>query len=1604
MKTKLTVSFLLGLLTLAFVYNNTTEITEENFIPGPGGSGDNFLIGAFNSAFDFEYEYDSLQFNIWHTYGYGDMVTGTDGRHYRPGWQHWKWAPADSLYATGNDYVGQVNSVLSGIPSDMKAYLTRPKIEWLRFGQRSDYQCEDTIYVNPDLWFYAFNDHIGHTVFDNGDTVQFCTPGNTTNSGSWADNPGFVVKRLKANGEQGLPYGDAAPFGDNECKWFIKPRIRIDSTVAHNSGNTNVCKIIVLNNDGDTIKNLIIKAVNFINPQNGQYNGQYLEEFFFGQNDSVLAIQGKWGTGYLFESRGTCTSDPGNLLNKADIQVYWYGNCDMWIDYVRVDNDIADELLNPNNPNHERDSLWLEWEGDIASGSNKAFRYYIELFEFNNIPCMEYIFRKLDTLTSGNVTLVAAFTPHLYAGHVPWRDRYRVMTTEQFKRNFLDRVGAQEVMIAPYPFTSAYRRVNNQEPDPYTPTWSKIPETLENTTGPGVLAEVVSPTEYDRWLQGYLDSIPYSFESPFSGGVRWTIEDDPGFFRYMMQFGDKISKETGLPFIFHTSAHSWYLSAGSNVTDYSGGMHARAEITGEVQREPTNEELDLISNISLTYGSKGLMWFEMLSLGTVGNAFYSRGILDPWQSGNSTPPRYENIYGQQKWNKLIAISARMKAWEPYIMSFNNDDRKSYICRLEREDLIEETYFWDVVSYIRGTGVPPCQSDAPDTTDAPAPEDLRYECYEERYLQVATFKKSTDDGNEYFMVVNRRCSPIQSNHNDGERFVRVFFDYDSPEFQSFNNWSIVDIGSGNTIAVVNNTYYHPYADLGWFAPGEGRLYQMVPTMKHGGTLVTNEDVSGQTFTCLDTVYNGGYNITIDSGTTVSFTDSATIIMTGGTFTSGVHGEDNLTTYKGLGSANWNGLRFEGSTVKIYNSKFQDIASPIVNYAVSMVDCPLADIRTNEFVLDTDTAGAVQSVYIEPAFPGPVSADLYINYNTITMNQSRGNGIAVQGFSALTLPVYIMNNTMSSDGYATGLMLSTITGGAVKKNTITGFSTGVNVLFSSVDLYGNIISNTSSGSKGIMASGSSSLGLVPVSGLWLGGFNEITNTSGASTNIEVDNSIFILDGGNNSFDISTGNNHLYGSFWDDAYPANHRYNCFSVSGTDISSPTLPNDFISSGESEDVTLTYLAYTCGGTPPTGTYIADIGNGLYDTIQSSSEGPGGGGKTINNNKSLPLDKGEKQRGSLNATTPSAGGHPSLVRRGAYVLSPSQLYDSARVNMRKRNYANVKTFCQELINNYPSSHEALSSLQPLYISWMAVDTTQSGVTALKTFYETLILNNGQNTSLVRISNYLVQKCKVSLGSYTSALSGFEQIINNNPYSYEGLLARWDYMATSLLAPSGGSHSSMDNEQLSMFNSESDKSYESEESDESAWGDDDKSPFTKQQKQDIYKSVNTAFEITRNDDEVKIKTLETASENGNEEAAHELAQMKTLKEVIKSEKPKTMIEHIRIVSSDVQKVFGNTVPVSNIKGTNLPLVFSLAQNFPNPFNPVTTIKYALPKDVKVVIKIYDILGREVRTLVNEFRKAGYYDVKFDMSSYASGVYFYRIEAGDFVQSKKMVLVK
>ena len=90
--------------------------------------------------------------------------------------------------------------------------------------------------------------------------------------------------------------------------------------------------------------------------------------------------------------------------------------------------------------------------------------------------------------------------------------------------------------------------------------------------------------------------------------------------------------------------------------------------------------------------------------------------------------------------------------------------------------------------------------------------------------------------------------------------------------------------------------------------------------------------------------------------------------------------------------------------------------------------------------------------------------------------------------------------------------------------------------------------------------------------------------------------------------------------------------------------------------------------------------------------------------------------------------------------------------------------------------------------------------------------------------------------------------------------------------------------------------------------------------------------------------------------------------------------------------------------NMPTEYSLEQNYPNPFNPSTTIKYSLKNDGKVTLKIYNSLGEEVATLVNEAKVAGKYEVNFNASLLASGVYIYKIQAVDFISSKKMILLR
>jgi hypothetical protein len=109
----------------------------------------------------------------------------------------------------------------------------------------------------------------------------------------------------------------------------------------------------------------------------------------------------------------------------------------------------------------------------------------------------------------------------------------------------------------------------------------------------------------------------------------------------------------------------------------------------------------------------------------------------------------------------------------------------------------------------------------------------------------------------------------------------------------------------------------------------------------------------------------------------------------------------------------------------------------------------------------------------------------------------------------------------------------------------------------------------------------------------------------------------------------------------------------------------------------------------------------------------------------------------------------------------------------------------------------------------------------------------------------------------------------------------------------------------------------------------------------------------------------------------------------------------------------TTEVEN-QSNEIPSQFTLEQNYPNPFNPSTKIRYSVPQSSNVIIKVFDILGNEIETLVNEEKPAGTYEITWYAANlpsgisarggYASGIYFYTINAGSFIETKKMTLMK
>jgi len=375
---------LLFLLSFSFVRFGNISVETSNPTVTPSGNNE-FITGAMSSGDELTYgNMNALNLNLWHKYtehDYGWTGIGNDTPEEDP-----------------VNYFDAVTQRIAALyAAGMFTYSDRPKFERLVYGQRSDYQAEHT-HNNQDLWFYTYevspyNLPNINDIPDNGAVVKHCVPaGSQTDAGeSW------ILKDLKSNREQcNLRWNYEQR--DSIYPWLIKPRIRIPVDAPSNTPDKRVCRVEALDWDGNVIANKIIYAKNFAPFQQGYlYNGDYLEEYYYnqliGETPSAINIS----PGYAFNPNNEWFAD-WNANCQVDFRVWWYNEVEMWIDYVRVDNQKAHDLLENTGTIHDRYEYWIKKEVEIAvnpqtAGAVRSF--YVEEFEFNILPCLKYVNDKI---------------------------------------------------------------------------------------------------------------------------------------------------------------------------------------------------------------------------------------------------------------------------------------------------------------------------------------------------------------------------------------------------------------------------------------------------------------------------------------------------------------------------------------------------------------------------------------------------------------------------------------------------------------------------------------------------------------------------------------------------------------------------------------------------------------------------------------------------------------------------------------------------------------------------------------------------------------------------------------------------------------------------------------------------------------------------------------------------------------------------------------------------------------------------------------------------------------------------------------------------------
>ncbi|MBX7041439.1 MAG: T9SS type A sorting domain-containing protein [Ignavibacteria bacterium] len=594
----------------------------------------------------------------------------------------------------------------------------------------------------------------------------------------------------------------------------------------------------------------------------------------------------------------------------------------------------------------------------------------------------------------------------------------------------------------------------------------------------------------------------------------------------------------------------------------------------------------------------------------------------------------------------------------------------------------------------------------------------------------------------------------------------------------------------------------------------------------------------------------------------------------------------------------------------------------------------------------------------------------------------SGIVLANYTSNLLPYYIKGNRFDSlDAHAATVnIIGMKITGSIKDNVLSSSLTpiGIHLINSSPNLLNNIIVARD---VSLHLVGSSYANLAPNiynnQAYWSGGRNTLSSYLYDNIQLAYMGNAY-SDYGRNKFTVSNDSAyHIYGWLDTNVLRYHSRDNCWYTSGATRIYLRHP------GATLPVPSTTYNYgiNCNSSPgPISWEVDNLGNGIFDSVLVSED--------------------------VSDSIPSA--EEILISQCDHYLNEMQMFGEAVISLKY------------YIDDYPEGEYVNDALMDLYTAYLYLDTSADQNNRnilygnLINYCEDKVAGNLYDAQFEYLAGDVIAMCNFELDNYDDAMNWYEFIALFYPDPDVRLSASWNYAEIEALigSGSGGGETEIENGKLKIESVEGRASTEYieflEELEIEKLHEEivDDPVMRKLMKKFENKNHSDGMEqANRSADSPNTLTKHSDAEAGmtaklkNDKARKNIFSSKSMS---REQQEADRMKDIFLITANARN--GKIAP--GIAG--IPFEFSLHQNFPNPFNPVTTISYDLPNSGFVRLKVYDMLGREVKTLVNAIKTAGFHRAQFKAERLACGAYFYRLsasgEAGEFVAARKCVVVK